>query len=113
MAYLLLIGYLPNQQELDEFNAKIVANRNIPDKLKDFLERLPKDSHPMDVMRTITSLLGILEPENNNQLYVAIRLLSIYSPALLYWYHFSRKGIRINENTGNDSIAENFLKLYH
>lgn len=70
----------------------------------------------MDVMRTISSILGVLEPETkkNTQLDISLRLIALFGPALLYWYHFSRSGIRINGQTGpNDSIALNFLKLYH
>lgn len=43
-----------------------------------------------------------------------MRLIAVYSPALLYWMHYSNSGIRISEHTGDtDSTAENFLKLYH
>lgn len=41
-----------------------------------------------------------------------MRLVAVYGPALLYWYHFSQSGIRIETQTGpNDSIATNFVKL--
>ena len=65
-------------------------------------------------MRTVASVLGCLEPEgpDNDQFQIAIRLTAIFGPALLYWYHFHQKGIRIETQTDeNDSIAENFLKL--
>lgn len=90
--------------------------RAIPDSLKKVLELLPVDSNAMDVMRTIASLLGIIEPEgpNNDQINISLRLMSVFGPALIYWYHFSKDGIRINSQTSqNDTIAENFLKLYH
>lgn len=33
---------------------------------------------------------------------------------MLYWFHFVHSGIRIDGNTSpTDSVAENFLKLYH
>lgn len=33
---------------------------------------------------------------------------------MMYWYHFTHSGIRINENTGvHDSIAMNLVKLIH
>ena len=41
-------------------------------------------------------------------------MIAIFGPAILYWYHYSRSGIRINGNTSqNDTVALNFLKLYH
>jgi 2-methylcitrate synthase len=43
-----------------------------------------------------------------------LRLISLFGPALNYWYHFSHKGIRINTETlPTDTVAANFLKLYH
>jgi 2-methylcitrate synthase len=48
----------------------------------------------MDVLRTICSALGTLEPENikgeNNAHEITIRLTALYGPALLYWYHFHK-----------------------
>lgn len=69
----------------------------------------------MDVMRTISSVLGVLEPETkkNNQIEIALRLIAVFGPALLYWYHYSNEGIEINPCTGeNDTVAQNFMKLY-
>jgi len=52
-AYLIFHGELPNQAQLDEYSAKIKANRALPDALKKTLEMIPKETHPMDVMRMI------------------------------------------------------------
>lgn len=69
----------------------------------------------MDVMRTISSAMGLFEPESetfSNQIECTIRLISVFGPALLYWYHFSNSGIRIQTVTEpNDSVAANFMKL--
>lgn len=41
-----------------------------------------------------------------------LRLVSVLGPAILYWYHFSHSGIRIQTQTSQeDSVATNFLKL--
>jgi len=68
----------------------------------------------MDVMRTISSMLGMLEPETKNhcQMGIAIRLISVFGPAILYWWHFVNSGLRIETETDpSDSIASNFMKL--
>ena len=112
--YLLLFERLPRKNELLYLIKKISALRTIPSKLKTILETLPKNSNCMDIMRTITSVLGILEPENqfNNSIDISIRLIALYGPCLIYWYHFHHSNIRINEHTGEyDTVAENFLKL--
>ena len=75
--------------------------RWIPDALKKVLEMIPVGTNAMDVMRTVASLLGLIEPEgpNNDQVNISLRLMSLFGPALIYWYHFSKSGIRINPET--------------
>lgn len=75
----------------------------------------------MDVMRCVSSTLGTLEPEEDmspksklgqrGPVQIAIRLTALFGPALLYWHHFHRSGLRIDAYTGKDTIAENFCKL--
>ena len=65
VAYLLLYGELPTQAQLDEYKATLKQLRDLPQALKDVLERIPQDAHPMDVLRTGCSMLGNLEPEDS------------------------------------------------
>lgn len=114
IAYLLLLGNLPTLPELQAFRHSIAEKRTLPSALKTVLELMPASSHPMEVMRTIASFLGVIEPETNTygQLEVAIRLIAVFGPAICYWHHFANGGKRIETNTDpEDSIAENFLKL--
>jgi len=89
--------------------------RELPEPLKAVLERLPAESHPMDVLRTGCSALGCLEPERqfSDQQRVADRLLAIFPGMLLYWYHYSRHGQRIDACTDQPSLAGHFLELLH
>lgn len=113
--YLLLHKDLPTRAELKEFCKELYSMRTIPAELKKILEVIGKDAHPMDITRTITSVMGMLESEKadfSNQKRCAMRLVALMGPGMLYWYHFAHSGIRIEENTGaNDSIAENYVKL--
>lgn len=61
------------------------------------MEALPSESNAMDIMRTISSVMGILEPESekNDQVSITLRLIGMFGPALLYWYHFTTNGLRI------------------
>lgn len=115
VAYLLLHGHLPAQAELDAYIEKIKANRGLPDALKTVLEMIPADAHPMDVLRTGVSFLGNIEPEGDfsNQENVADRLLACLPSMLLYWHRFHTDGVRIDTETGDDSIAGHFLHLLH
>ena len=118
VAFLLIHGKLPDTHELRTYQQKLQALRDIPDALKKVLEQIPKDAHPMDVMRTGCSMLGTLEPENSNRdidatKALADRLISCFGSILLYWYKFSHEGKRIDLDTDEKSIAGHFLHLLH
>lgn len=115
VAHLILRGKLPNEQELAAYKQRLQSLRALPDALKEVLERIPKDAHPMDVMRTGCSMLGNLEGEHNfeAQHEVTERMLACFPSIICYWYRFSHDGVRINENTDDDSIGGHFLHLLH
>ncbi|EKE87065.1 bifunctional 2-methylcitrate synthase/citrate synthase [Idiomarina xiamenensis] len=115
VAYLLAHGELPNQQQLNDYRGRLQAKRGLPQALKDVLERIPADAHPMDVMRTGCSMLGNLETEESfAQADDSIeRLLAAFPSMLLYWYHFSHNGKRIDTETDDESIGSHFLHLLH
>ena len=116
VAYLLLRGKLPNQAELDAYKTKLKSLRNLPESLKLVLEQIPKDAHPMDVMRTGCSMLGNLETEQDfsEQDDKIDRMLAVFPAIITYWYRFAHEGIRIDTaNTECDSIGGVFLELLH
>ena len=115
VAYLLLYGALPNKSELSAYKEKLRALRGLPLELKEVLERIPADAHPMDVMRTGASMLGTLEPELSfeQQRDVADRLLAVLPAIMCYWYRYSHDGVRIDTITDEDGIAGHFLHLLH
>ena len=63
VAYLLLIGHLPNRSELDSFSTRLRGHRVLPDQVQRFVDRLQPGLHPMDVLRTGISLLGLSDPD--------------------------------------------------
>ena len=97
------------------YKAKLKSLRVLPQALKEVLERIPADSHPMDVMRTGVSMLGNLETEQSfdQQQDVADRILATLPAIICYWYRYSHDGVRIDENTDDDSIGAQFLHLLH
>lgn len=118
IAFLIIYGELPNRQQLSKYKESLIVLREIPDSLKIILEQLPKDSHPMDVARTAVSALGTIIPEDVSHSIeaaqkVANRLIAATPAALLYWYHFTHSGKRIDIETATNSVAEHFLTLLH
>ena len=115
VAYLLLRGHLPTQDELDSYVGKIKSLRELPQALKDVLERIPATAHPMDVMRTGCSMLGNLEPESSfdQQDEIIDRLLAVLPSIICYWYCYSNEGKRIDTALDDDSIGAHFLHMLH
>jgi len=118
IAYLLVHGKLPNEAELRGYKAKLRSLRGLPAALRSALEALPAGAHPMDVMRTGVSVLGCTLPEkDDHQLAgardIADRLMASFGSMLLYWYHYSHNGKRIEVETDDDSIGGHFLHLLH
>jgi 2-methylcitrate synthase len=113
VAYLLLYGELPTQAELATYMKKLQGLRDLPQALKEVLERIPADTHPMDVMRTGASMLGTLEPETSfeQQQDKTDRLLAAFPAIMTYWYRFSHDGVRISCVTDEQSIGGHFLHL--
>ncbi len=113
VAYLLLYGNLPTQSELDAYQAKLKNLRGLPQALKDVLERIPSDAHPMDVLRTGCSMLGNLETETDfaEQNDKTDRMLALFPAIINYWYRFSHDNVRIETDTDDETIGGHFLHL--
>ena len=118
IAYLLIHEKLPNTAELNSYKEKLKGLRDLPSLVKNTLELIPKTAHPMDVLRTGCSILGTVFPEpvdHNpaNARQIADRLLASFGSMLVFWYHYSHNGKRIDINTDDDSAGGHFLHMLH
>ncbi|CAD6552611.1 bifunctional 2-methylcitrate synthase/citrate synthase [Paraburkholderia metrosideri] len=118
IAYLLVHEKLPTQAELTAYKAKLKGMRGLPANVKAALEWIPAAAHPMDVMRTGVSVLGTVLPEKDDHNLpgardIADKLMASLGSMLLYWYHYSHNGKRIEVETDDDSIGGHFLHLLH
>ena len=118
VAYLLVHEKLPTRDDLRKYKSSLRRMRGLPKALKGALERVPKRAHPMDVLRTGVSVLGTIEPEKDDHgkagaQRIADRLMASMGSILLYWYHYSHRGKRIETETDDDSIGGHFLRLLH
>lgn len=113
VAFLLQYGELPDPDALAAYRQRLIAQRHLPQTLREVLERIPADSHPMDVMRTACSFLGVLETEEDfeQQDEKIERMLALFPAAIAYWYHHSHHGRRIETESDEESIGGFFLEL--
>ncbi|QHJ00442.1 2-methylcitrate synthase [Xylophilus rhododendri] len=118
IAYLLVHGKLPTEAELRGYKAKLKSLRGVPAAVRTVLENIPAAAHPMDVMRTAVSAIGCVVPEKDDHNVpgardIADKLMASLGSMLLYWYHWSHNGVRIETDTDDESIGGHFLHLLH
>ena len=118
VAHLLVHGALPTKTQLKAYKTKLARLRGLPAIVQETLELVPANAHPMDVMRTGCSVLGNVLPERDGHPAteardIADKLMASFGSMLLYWWHFTRNGRRIDVETDDDSIAAHFLHLLH
>lgn len=87
VAYLLLMGKLPNRKDLSDFSGEWVRSRPLPETARRFLKTVPTSAGPMDVLRTAVSFLGLNDPDRGSNdhpsnLRKAVRLIA-QIPSLL------------------------------
>ncbi len=114
--YLLLYGKLPTQKELDEFNAKLVANRAVDKAVIDVLKMIPTaKTHPMSALRTAVSVLGTLDEKAEETTVEAEREVAIKLIAKMATIAAAiariRKGEEPVEPDSSLSHAGNFLYM--
>jgi 2-methylcitrate synthase len=118
VSYLLVHGELPTQSELTDYRKKLASLRGLPARVKSVLEEIPAAAHPMDVLRTGCSVLGMVLPEKEDRNIqgtrdIIDRLVASFGSMLLYWWHYSQNGRRIEVETDDDTVAGHFLNLLH
>lgn len=115
VAYLLLYGQLPTGQALATYKQKLIELRHIPEVIKSVLKLIPKNTHPMDVLRTACSMLGTLEPEHDfaEQYDIADRLLALFPGIICYWYAYHYQEKELHGGSDEETIGGHFLALLH
>ena len=115
--YLLHEGELPNKTELSLLESALRNDRSIPQGVIDFLKAAPKDSNPMDVLRTGVSMLGLYdhrakigEPDQDANRQVAISLVAKV-PVIVAYFHRARQGLDFPPVRNDLSEAAHFLYL--
>lgn len=113
--FLLWNGRLPTRDELQTLQKNLQANYSLEDPVTDLLNKVPPKSHPMDVLKTAVSLIGLLDKETNNHsfennLRKAIRLTAKMGTIVAY-FHNIRNGREPIKPDSSLSLAGNFLYM--
>src|SRR2546423_8651807 len=113
VAYLLLDGELPDVEQLSKFTSEIALARTLPKQVLDALRLMPKETHPMDMLRTGVSMLGAFDPELNDHSHAAnirkaIRLIAKVSTLTTDGYRIAHNEDPLPERE-NLTLAGNFF----
>lgn len=116
-AYLLIYGKLPTQSELDSFKQVLGEEREVPQNVYDALKALPKNSHPMDMIRTAYSVLAPFDPDytapstdNEANIRKAVRIVA-KAGTMVANGHRIRQGKDVIKPNPEHGTAENFLAI--
>ncbi|GAA2032239.1 bifunctional 2-methylcitrate synthase/citrate synthase [Yaniella flava] len=113
VAMLMWHGELPSEAELDEFIKLERANRALDPAVKEAIDLLPKDAHPMDVSRTAVSVIGARHDDAENddpsvELRKAKELFAAF-PAVVAYDQRRRRGLDVVEPRDDLDYSQNFL----
>jgi 2-methylcitrate synthase/citrate synthase II len=116
VAYLLLNGELPNVKQLTEFTRQIAAERELPAPVIKMIRLLPRDSHPMDMLRTGVSMLSMFDKELSDNSHAAnirkaIRLIARVSTLIADGWRISHGEEPLPEKPDLTQAGNFFYKL--
>ena len=116
VAFLLIFGELPNQEQLDKFHADIKEKSVVDDDVKKILDAFPKSAHPMGVLSSLTSALTAFYPSSvdvssEEDMYNAIvRILGKF-PVIVAWTMRKKQGLPLEYGDDSLGYVENVLKM--
>ena len=115
VAYLVINGELPNKQQLKTFIKKERSNRKLSKQIVKDIEKMPKGAHPMDVTRTVVSLMSLEDKDTKDNspkanMRKAMRIFA-KTPTAVAAYFRSRKGKKVINPSSKLSFSENFFHM--
>ncbi len=115
VVFLLWHDKLPTQAELDSFHATLAQRYELEPGILSMMKSYPKDAHPMAVLRTAVSTMGLFDPEaEDNSPEVnyrkAVRLTAAMPTIVAAWERI-RHGAEPLAPRKDLWLAENFLYM--
>jgi len=116
VAYLLIFGELPTQEQLDKFHADIKSMSVVDDDIKKIIDAFPKSAHPMGVLSSLTAALTAFYPSSvdvnsEEAMYNSIvRILGKF-PVLVAWCMRKKQGLPLDYGDDKLGYVENILKM--
>ncbi|MEM9679970.1 MAG: citrate synthase [Bacteroidota bacterium] len=116
VAFLLIFGELPTEEQLSKFQNDIKSHSVVDDDVKKILDAFPKSAHPMGVLSSLTSALTAFNPSSVNidseeAMYNAIVRIMGKFPVLVSWAMRKKQGLPLDYGDNSLGYVENVLKM--
>ena len=116
VAFLLIFGELPNEEQLAKFQKDIKTNSVVDEDVKKILDAFPKSAHPMGVLSSLTSALTAFNPSSVNvnseeAMYNTVVKIMGKFPVLVAWTMRKKQGLPLDYGDKNLGYVENILKM--
>jgi len=120
---LLLRGELPTATELADFTTQLRGQYRIKYHIREMMRHFPATGHPMDMLQTAVSSLGMFYPGNecltsgdscedlNYVRNMTVNIIASMAPLVAMWEHM-RQGYDPIEPREDLSVAENLLYMF-
>ncbi len=112
VAYLLLYGELPTSEQLNQFNAKLQSNSDVPAEIATLLKALPKSTHPMAQLAVATlALSGVYAKDAAKVSEETIINILAKFPVLVAMVMRNSQGLDFIPNDKSLDYVSNFMNM--
>ena len=116
VAYLLIFGELPTQDQIGEFRNSISRHTLLHEDMRLFFNGFPRDAHPMAILSSVVGALATfyqdsLDPSDPVQVEKSIRRLIAKLPTIAAYSHNKSIGWPFSYPKNELSYCENFLHM--
>lgn len=116
VAYLIIFGELPDEQQLEKFENDIHKHTLVNEEMKTIIDGFPKHAHPMGVLASLTCALTAFNPkvvnaDSEKDMYEAVCKIMGKFLVIASWTYRKTQGYPLNYYDNTKPYVENFLRL--
>jgi citrate synthase len=117
VAYLLIYGELPTQEQFDDFRKQITYHTLVHEDIKKILDGFPSNAHPMGVLSSLICSLSAFYPDSLNpnstpeEVNLSMIRLLAKMPTFAAWSYKNKMGHPVNYPDNSLDYCSNFLKM--
>lgn len=113
VAYLLIYGELPTQEQLTAFEREITMHTLVHEDIRKIYDGFPASAHPMAVLASLTCALSTFYPESRTPEGTNLNIIRLLAkmPTLAAWSYKNEMGHPLNYPNNALDYCSNFLHM--